>query len=80
MKVPPYKFGGTFIPPMYDSQSVLLHLQIGTAFALSRMHAVIRILGPLKLQIADWQHHFSVLDKWSSVNRFSDFWCSSCMP
>jgi hypothetical protein len=38
------------------------------------------VLRPPRLQIADWQHNFSVSDKWSSVNRFSDFGDSSCIP
>jgi hypothetical protein len=40
------------------------------------------LLKPLgvKLQIADWQHNFSVSDKWSTEKAFSDFSDSSGIP
>jgi hypothetical protein len=38
------------------------------------------VLRPPKLQIADWQHNFSVSDKWSTEKAFSDFSDSSGTP
>jgi hypothetical protein len=45
----------TYVQP-YDSQSILLHLQIGTAFAFapSCMHAVTRSAINLLLLLASW--------------------------